>query len=212
MLQALIRRPIVPTSSGPLLVLLHGLGANEHDLMGLERDFDPKLTIVCLRAPLEYQFGGFAWFEIQWLPDGIHVDPQQALQSLDILLETLRNLPSQLDLQPSQTFLGGFSQGAIMSLGASLAEPGLFDGVLLLSGRMLPEFAQVDPSPTFAKLPFYVQHGLNDQVLPVSGARTIKSFLESAGCPLTYLEYSMGHEINQPSLKQMTRWLNERIV
>jgi phospholipase/carboxylesterase len=211
MLEALVRRPSTPSANPPLLILLHGLGADEHDLMGLSRELDPRLLIVSLRAPLEYDFGGYAWFDVRWDADGVHADAQQALNSREILLEEIEGLSHELGIEPSKLFLGGFSQGAMMSLGASIARPELFSGVILLSGRLLPEFVAGERNEGFSRLPFLVQHGIQDQVLPIEGARDIRSFLQSQGCPLTYHEYPMAHEINYESLVELRDWLGRQI-
>ena len=62
MLHAIVRRPLIPSETIPILILLHGLGADEHDLMGLASELDGRLLVVTLRAPLEYGPTGYAWF------------------------------------------------------------------------------------------------------------------------------------------------------
>jgi len=211
MLPAIVRQPIKPTDQPPLLVLLHGYGSNEQDLIGLSEELDSRLLVVSLRAPLECDFGGYAWFEIQWGPDGISVDGKQALISRDIVIDVLKMLPDALQVRPSKVFLGGFSQGAIMSLGVAASHPELVDGVLMLSGRLLPEFTSNQLSDRFKTVPFLVQHGTMDQVLAITGAREVKAFLEGEGVSVEYHEYPMAHEISRESLDDMATWLFEQI-
>jgi phospholipase/carboxylesterase len=211
MLHAIVRRPIIPSETIPILVLLHGLGADEHDLMGLASELDGRFLVVTLRAPLEYGPTGYAWFEITWEADGVHVVPEQVLASRDLLLETLKELPKALDLEGSPLYLGGFSQGAMMSLGSALAEPNLFSGVILMSGRWMPELLPAEPNEDLKNVPFLVQHGTVDQVLPVAGSRAIRDFLEGIGCDVNYAEYPMAHEINVKSLLNIRDWLVERL-
>ena len=211
MLQAVIRRPQIESDQPPLLVLLHGYGSNEQDLIGLSDELDPRLCIVSLRAPLECDFGGFAWFEIAWGADGIQANGEQALASREILIEVLQMLPEALSIRPSKMLLGGFSQGAIMSLGVASARPDLLDGVIMLSGRLLPQFEQDARDEKFSKLPFLVQHGPADQVLSIEGAREVKRFLEVEGVSAEYFEYPMGHEISPASLEDLAGWIFEQI-
>ena len=211
MLHAIVRRPIIPSETIPILVLLHGLGADEHDLMGLASELDGRFLVVTLRAPLEYGPTGYAWFEITWEADGVHVVPEQVLASRDLLLETLKELPKALDLEGSPLYLGGFSQGAMMSLGSALAEPNLFSGVILMSGRWMPELLPAEPNEDLKNVPFLVQHGTVDQVLPVAGSRAIRDYLEGIGCDVNYAEYPMAHEINMKSLLNIRDWLGERL-
>jgi len=211
MLNAIVRRPVLPFGQPPILVLLHGLGADEHDLMGLAPELDPRLLIVCIQAPLEYGNGGYAWFDVQWDADGIKVAPEQALASRDLLIDTLRSLPEALGVEPCKVLLGGFSQGAMMSLGVALSEPDLISGVLLMSGRILPEFVPEEVLEATRELPFCVQHGTNDGVLSVQGSRQIRDLLEKSGCAVTYKEYPMAHEISSRSLADARDWISERL-
>jgi len=211
MLQASIRRPLTPSDHPPVLVLLHGLGADEGDLMGLTPELDPRLLIVSIRAPLEYGNGGYAWFEIRWTANGPEADSEQALSSLELLVATLEHLPDGLGVTPSQLLLGGFSQGAMMSVGVALLRPELVAGVVSMSGRLLPEFLPAELPATLAKVPFLVQHGTQDQVLPVAGSRQVRDELERAGCAVTYREYPMGHEINLRSLADVRQWIAGRL-
>lgn len=211
MLHAIVRRPIIPSETIPILVLLHGLGADEHDLMGLASELDGRFLVVTLRAPLEYGPAGYAWFEITWEADGVHVVPEQVLASRELLLDTLKELPKALDLEGSPMYLGGFSQGAMMSLGSALAEPNLFSGVILMSGRWMPELLPTEPSNVLMNVPFLVQHGTMDQVLPVAGSRAIRDYLQGIGCDVDYAEYPMAHEISFKSLLNIRDWLGERL-
>ena len=58
----------------PVLLLLHGYGSNEEDLVGLAPHLNPNLVSVSVRAPHELPFGGFAWFNIEWAEEGIQFD------------------------------------------------------------------------------------------------------------------------------------------
>ncbi|MDR3692936.1 MAG: hypothetical protein P4L46_26385 [Fimbriimonas sp.] len=212
MLEALVRRSSFAPKESVLLVLLHGLGADEQDLMGLADQLDPRLTVVCFRAPMACSFGGYAWFDVSWNADGVHADAEQAIVSRDILIDILPGLPARLGMESERMFLGGFSQGAMMSLGVSVARPDIVLGTLVLSGRILPEFVSEKPAPGFENVPFYVQHGTRDEVLPVEGGRAIERYLVGSGCQATYREFPMGHEINLASLQEMNRWLTARLA
>jgi phospholipase/carboxylesterase len=211
MLSAIVRRPVILTNDPPILVLLHGLGADEHDLMGLADELDPRLLVVSIRAPLDYGNGGYAWFDIQWDASGVRIVPEQALLSLEVLVETLRMLPEALGVTPSQILLGGFSQGAMMSVAVAFADPFLISGVISMSGRLVPDFVPAEPLKETSDLPFLVQHGTVDGVLPVAGSRLMREQLEAMGCSVTYKEYPMAHEISRQSLADVRDWISKRL-
>jgi phospholipase/carboxylesterase len=210
MLRALIRRPQPESDRPPVLVLLHGLGADADDLMGLAPELDPGLLVVSIEAPLEYGNGGYAWFEVQWRQEGVFVDSEQALASRDLLIGTIEQLPAGLNVEPSALILAGFSQGAMMSIGVALARPDLVSGVVSMSGRLVPEFV-AGAVPDASKVPYLVQHGKNDPVLPIEGSREIRDYLEGLGCEVTYREYPMAHEISMPSLADVRRWIGDHL-
>lgn len=200
----LVREPLNSGEAAPLLILLHGLGSHEEDLMGLAPELSPEIRVVTLRAPHPYSAGGFAWFELQWDAAGIRIDPLHVLKSLNLLIEEIESL--QTEFAPSKLLLGGFSQGAIMTLGATIRRPDLFDGALCLSGRFMPELFAV-ANEGIAKVPFLVQHGLYDSVLPVEGAREIHENLLKLGVDVEYHEYPMAHEVSWQSLSDAKNWL-----
>lgn len=211
MLDAIVRRPLVASDAPPVLVLLHGLGADEQDLMGLAPHLDPKLLIVTFRAPLEYGPTGYAWFQIEWTESGIQVDSEQVMASCNYLAEAIRLLPESLGVPVGPILLGGFSQGAIMTLGTCLWHPELVKAAVLMSGRLVPEMLPAEPAKELAAIPFLIQHGVSDQVLPASGSRAIAEYLSGLGCEVDHREYPMGHEISLESLTDVRNWLQNHL-
>src|SRR5262249_31162121 len=122
-----VERVAKPTQTGggppPLLVLLHGIGADENDLFPLAHELDRRLEIVSLRAPHRYTVG-YAWFAIDFRPGGELVpDVVQARTTLADLMRWLDAAPARLGTDPHRTFLLGFSQGAMMPLGVLRSPP-----------------------------------------------------------------------------------------
>ena len=194
---------------GVLLVMLHGYGSNEQDLIGLAPHLDARFHCISVRAPYVLDFGGYAWFPIETTSEGIVVDYEQALESSIRVLELVEALRAEHGV--AAVYLLGFSQGAIMSLNIALQHPRRIAGVAALSGicseRMLPEGAGEDLS----SLPVLMTHGRWDQVIPVKQARASNELLGPLPLQLTYKEYDMGHEINQECLADLRDWLQERL-
>lgn len=183
----------------PKLVLLHGYGSNEQDLFGLADEFDSQWHVVSLRAPYEHPFGGFSWFDLEWAGDQITgMNSEQARSSH----QTVADLVQVLKASGSKVILGGFSQGAMMTISVCLGQPDLFDGAMILSGRW-PEWTL----PTkIANTPVLIQHGIFDPILPIQEADAIFRNLGS-GANLTLEKYPMAHGISQASLDGILAWL-----
>lgn len=198
-------------AKAPLLVMLHGVGANEQDLLPLAQYLDPRLCVVSARAPHRYQFGGFSWFDIHWHAKGFNIDTDQAQQSWETVQRFLGEACSAYDCDPQRIYLGGFSQGAIMSLGATLTKPELIAGTILMSGRWMPEVGPQTDRDHIANKPIVAVHGLYDEVIPIQYGRAIRDFLQTLPVQLEYHEFAMGHEINLDSLQVVVKWLKQQL-
>jgi phospholipase/carboxylesterase len=109
-------------------------------------------------------------------------------------------------------YLGGFSQGAIMSLYVALTHPEAISGAVLMSGRLMPmAWNERAEDHRLRSLPILATHGLYDQVLPIASGREIRDKLSTLPLDLTYHEYPMAHEVSGESLAEATTWLSARL-
>ncbi len=184
-------------------MLLHGLASDENDLLGLAIELDPRFTVVTLRAPYETGYGGYAWFNIQFLPDGRRImDERQAAASLEVLLAELASL--KLAYPGKSLLLGGFSQGAMMSAGVVAKAPESIVGAWLMSGRWLPVFGR---EKTNHRLPVLVQHGQLDELLRIEEGKELAQVLSSMGHQVQFEEYPMGHQVSAHSIEDAVEWM-----
>ena len=195
----------------PLLILLHGVGSNEHDLFGLAPYLDPRFLIVSARAPYVIMAGAYAWFEIGWTATGIVIDPQQAEASRKLIVQFIQEAVAAYGTNPAHVYLLGFSQGAIMSAAVALTRPDLVAGAVLMSGRVRREQLPPLDAEQLVNKPFLVVHGTADTVLPIENGRASRDFLASLPVELTYKEYPIGHEVSAESLADVVTWLSARL-
>lgn len=190
----------------PGLLLLHGRGADETDLMGLESAIDPRFTVVSARAP--HRLGpGFAWYGIGSVGSP---DDKTMRSSLAQLGDFIRDMVPAYNIDPLALYLMGFSQGAVMSAAVALLLPERVRGVVMHSGYV-PVEAGLDFRPdAVAQKPFFVAHGLYDDVIPISYGHRAREYLTGIGTRLTYQEYPIGHTISEESLDDFTEWLTLR--
>jgi phospholipase/carboxylesterase len=213
---SLIHR-VAPPRSGlgarpPLLLLLHGYGANEDDLFSLAPYLDERFMVVSARAPITLQPMSYAWFNLGFTPKGIVVDPEEVEGSRLTTHKFLGEVIEAYECDPNAVYLMGFSQGAMMSLSVALTYPGSAAGVVAMSGRALPQALQlIVDRDTLAGLPIFVAHGSRDMLIPINQGRDTRARLSELPVDLTYREYDMGHEISHDSLKDVAEWLKERL-
>lgn len=187
----------------PGLLLLHGRGADEADLMGLETALDLRLTVVSARAP--FRMGaGFAWYDMAQIGNP---DEETFHAGLYALQEFIVALPEACNIDPQRLYLLGISQGAIMSAGLALTAPDKVRGVIMHSGYVHADSGlDIIPNGIEGK-GFFVAHGIYDEVIPITYGRDTEAYLTAQNARLTYQEYPIGHGISEESLYDLSHWL-----
>jgi phospholipase/carboxylesterase len=196
----------------PMILLLHGLGSNEHDLFSFASHLDKRLLVVSARAPFSLFPGGYAWFQIDFTPRGLRMHTDQAEHSRLILLAFLDYLLERYEADAKRIYLAGFSQGAMMSMNIALTHPEKVAGVLAMSGRLLPDLLPNLAAPEQLQgMPIFVSHGIYDDVLPIENGRATQELLSKLPVALTYKEYSMAHEVSAQSFADAMQWLKKQL-
>jgi phospholipase/carboxylesterase len=199
-----------PAASDPagLLILHHGRGADEHDLLGLADVLDPqrRLHVVTPRAPLTLPgWPGYHWYTV---PRVGYPDPDTFRRAYAELAAFHDELWERTGVQPADTVLGGFSMGSVMSyalgLGGDRPAPG---GILAFSG-FIPTLEGWQPDlGSRPDLPVFIAHGRQDPVIDVSFARRARELLDAAGLPVSYHESDVAHQIDPAHIPAATQWL-----
>ena len=203
--------PKLPAKNPPLLILLHGYGSNELDLFSFADELPETLVIVSLRAPYELGHGGYAWYDINLdSKNNKFSDLNQARKSLQKITTTIDYIKTKHNTNPNNTFLLGFSQGAILSYALSFNFPNKIEHVIALSGYLNSELI---PKENTQKIhtDYYISHGAVDQVIPVEWARKAGPFLDSKGLKNEYSEYPVGHGVAPQNFFSFKKWIENRL-
>ncbi|KVF73027.1 alpha/beta hydrolase [Burkholderia vietnamiensis] len=196
------------------LLLLHGVGGNETNLLNLADTIDPRIEIAFLRAPLAFGPGQHAWFPVRFGPNGPEIDAARADASRLKLIALLRALRARDDAQQAAALpvaIAGFSQGGIMSASVALTSPSDVAAFAVLCGRILPE---IDPliAPRDALKPLHalVMHGRFDDKLPLAWADTADAKLTALGVAHDTWRYDAGHELTAQMAADFSQWIGAR--
>ena len=208
----MLQHQLRPASGQPegALVLLHGRGTNEFDLLPLLNALDPERRLIGVtpRAPLELMPGSFHWYVSRAVGYPDHDTFHSTYATLTAFLDSL---PDTLGVPWSRTVLGGFSQGAVMSYAAALgtARPAPA-GLLGLSGFMpTVEGFELDLNGREG-FPVAIGHGIHDPVISVDFSRDARRRLEAAGADVLYSEAPVMHGIDPSFIGTLHGWLAER--
>jgi len=192
------------------------VGSHEGDLIQLAPYLDPRFFVASARAPVTLASlrseGSYAWFHVEFTPQGPVINPDEAESSRLALLRFIDELVETYGLDPARVYVMGFSQGAIMGFSLALTRPDKLAGLVAHSGRILPEIRPlIAPPEALRGLPVFVLHGTADAVLPIHHARASRELLSTLPVALTYREYPIGHQISAESLSDAAAWLSERL-
>jgi phospholipase/carboxylesterase len=190
-----------------LLVLHHGRGSDERDLLPMADVLDPhrRLHVIAPRAPLTLSGGpGYHWYLV---PEVGFPDPGTFRTAYETLAHFHDELWRRFALDAGRTVLGGFSMGSVMSyalgLGPDRPAPA---GILAFSGFVptVEGWAPQVPRDTAA----FIAHGQEDMIMRVEFARTARHLLEDAHMDVDYRESDVGHTIDPRAIQPAMRWLN----
>jgi phospholipase/carboxylesterase len=195
-----------------LLVLHHGRGTDERDLLGLADALDPerRLQVCTPRAPLTLPGSpGYHWYLV---PRVGYPDPDTFNAARSALAELHDRIWEETGLGPARTVFGGFSMGAVMSyamaLGADRPPPA---GILAFSG-FVPVVEGWEPELEDRRgIRAFIAHGRADPVIEVGFGRHARDLLEAAGLEVEYHESSVAHQIDPSQLADALAWLDRTV-
>jgi phospholipase/carboxylesterase len=197
-----------PEQRYPLVILLHGFGAQMGDLAGVCSAIDTRAYLYALpNAPVRIQVGpGLVGYG--WTSDPFRDSDGELDMAADKLAAFFREVMGRYNVEPGGVVLGGFSQGGVMTYRCGLLDPQTFGGLVALSAMIPDPDTLRTQLPATHSQPVFVAHGTLDTVIPVQKGRQARDFLEASGHhPVEYREYEMAHEITQDVLVDLARWL-----
>lgn len=207
-LQYLVQQPKVKSEKKKSIILLHGVGSNERDLFSLANQFPEDFLIITPRGQFTLGLGRYAWFNVDFSTGKPVFNKEQELSSREVIKKFITQVKRKYELD--EIYLGGFSQGGIMSYSIGLTNPKEVQGIICLSGRLLQEVRPlISKSNEVQQLRIFVAHGIQDNTLQIEYSRDAKSYLENLQVNLSYHEYDIGHQINARVLQDLNMWLTK---
>jgi phospholipase/carboxylesterase len=186
----------------PLVVLLHGRGSRETDILALADYLPPGPSYAAVRAPIS-EGPGFAWFANRGIG-------RPVAESLAETMAWFRGWLETVAPAPRPVILVGFSGGAAFAGGLVLADPERFAGAAILRGT-LPFDAGVPTTPgRLQDVRMFVAHGDADAVIPGELLESTWSYLTAESGAQTMSRRSAGgHSIGQEDVTALARWITD---
>ncbi len=188
------------------LVLLHGFGADERDLLPIAGELDPRLRVVSLQGPIALDFAGRAWFNLLQTAEGLSFDPAEVSEAARLVTEAVEEIARG----SPRPVLCGFSQGAGMALSVALQRPDLPGPILAVSA--VPPLVERPPEPGHLRgSRVFLAHGSEDARIPPQVAHATRDLLQQLGASVTYREYPMGHMVVPQEISDARDWLSRNL-
>jgi len=185
----------------PLIIVMHGRGADANDLADLAPMIDDGYRFVFPNAPKKfepmpgYSFG-YSWFD-GWPPEGDSI-----VQSRELLLTLIDELVEHYPTPEGKIVVAGFSQGGMMAIDTGFRTKQKVAGIVCMSGAIYEADA-----PPLRKLPVLIVHGTEDDMIPLWAAQRTRLVLEENGVAPEYHEFPMGHQVTAESMAVVRAFL-----
>ncbi len=204
-------RPAAGEPDG-ILILHHGRGTDERDLLGLADLLDQRrrLHVATPRAPLQLPGSpGYHWYVA---PRVGYPDPATFHAAYVKLAALHDELWERTGIPPERTVLGGFSMGTVMSYSLGLAgERPAPAGILAFSG-FVPVVDGWEPSlADRQQLSVFISHGRQDPVIEIGFAHRARDLVSAGGLEVEYHEHELGHQIEPTQLAAAADWLGRKL-
>ena len=200
-----VHRYLPPGSGGELaggttLLLLHGTGGDETDLLGLGRALMPGAGLLSPRGTV-LERGAPRFF--RRLAEGVF-DLEDLARRTDELAEFIARASEAYQLDKSGIVAVGFSNGANIAASLLLRRPGVLSGAVLLS-PMVP-FEPSEP-PDLRGTPVFIGAGRTDRITPPGQVERLAEILRGAGAEVTLHWHPAGHTITEDQVSAARDWL-----
>lgn len=200
------RRPPKRGPQTPLVVFLHGRGADEYDLIDISNALPKSFAYASVRAFVDTPGGGYTWFENRGPARPIASSVRQSVADLRVWFD-------RADVAPAGTplYLFGFSAGMMMAGALLCDDPARYAGAVLLSGAFAFDAGLPMSAGRLSDVAIFYAHGTRDDMIPRDLAvRTARYLADQSGAELTARSYEHGHEISNRELADIATWFGER--
>jgi phospholipase/carboxylesterase len=200
------RRPAKRGPGTPLVVFLHGRGADEHDLVDLANALPKAFVYASVRAFVAMPEGGYTWFENRGPARPISSSVRESVRAFRAWLDR-----PDVAAPGAPVYLLGFSAGMMMAGAVICDDPARFAGAVLLSGALAFDAGLPMDPKRLTGVPVFFAHGSYDDVIPRDLAtRTARYLSDESGAELTAKTYDIAHEISHRELADIAAWFVER--
>lgn len=192
----------VPGMSKRVLLLLHGTGGNEKDMVPLGRDLDSSAALLSLRGNvLENGMPRF----FRRLAEGVF-DEEDVVRRANELADFIAKAATEYEFDPQKLTAVGYSNGANIAAAVLLLRPGTIKSAILLRAMVPLEPPQ---PPQLSGTRVLICSGTHDPIIPLENAERLTAMLRNAGATVTLRMEEAGHQLVFDEIAAAKNWLQE---
>lgn len=185
-----------------LLVVLHGTGGNERDLIPVGQMVAPSHTILGVRGTVTEH--GMPRFFAR-LAEGV-LDEADLSKKADVLVAFIESIANQYGIPPEHRTVLGYSNGANIGLAMLLRSPGVFSRLIAL--RPMKPYTTL-PAARLAEHSILLLSGNNDPLVHAEDVSQLAAHLTIAGASVSHDVIEAGHELTQTDIQKSAHWLSQ---
>jgi predicted esterase len=187
-------------SSNRTLLLLHGTGGNERDLIPLGRELDPTAALLSPRGKvLENGMPRF----FRRLAEGVF-DLEDLKNRTNELADFVAAAAQHYGFAADKVVAAGYSNGANIAASLLLFRPEILSAAILFRA-MVPLIP--DKQPNLSRVRVWIGAGTNDPIIPTSETERLAGLLRKAGADVTMRHFPAGHELTMADVEAARDWL-----
>lgn len=193
--------PAQDSTSGETLIVLHGTGGDENDLIGIGQAIAPGAAILSPRGNVS-ENGAQRFFKR--LAEGVF-DPREVRSRAEELARFIRAAIAKYGLDASRIFALGYSNGANIASTVMFIEPGLLQGALLFRPMLVFE---PEERGDLSGSGVFISAGRMDPIVPVSSVERLAELFESSHAEVTLKWQLAGHNLVPSEVREAADWLS----
>jgi phospholipase/carboxylesterase len=192
--------PAEQATTRDTLLVLHGTGGNENDLIGVGQAVSPGAAILSPRGNV-LENGAPRFF--RRLAEGVF-DPREVRSRAEELVGFIRGATTKYNLEAARIFALGYSNGANVASTVMFLEPGILQGAILLRPMLVYE---PDELPDLKGASALISAGRMDPIVPAPSVEKLDALLRSSGCDVTLNWQLAAHNLLPSEVREAAKWL-----
>lgn len=205
--EVMIPSTLEPEKNYPVLFALHGIGYNERDMLSVFEEVKEKFILIGIRGDLDHE-DGYAYYRLKG-----YGNPDRELfdESMIALENFIESACEKFPVDREHIYLGGFSQGAILSNSLALVLGDKIKGIVSMNGYVPSFVVEEYPVKPIDHLSIYLSDGEFDLIFPPEVGRENYEFFIDAGASVCYRTYPTDHKIGEENKNDLSNWLSAAI-